>query len=223
MIGLIRKADNRFMNERQGSDWRKNIFDPRTKITKGEQLIKLLDELENLPKTEAQKIKELNKAIDTLQSQWQTWLYDFRERYAKKHQGVAEEYFTIDIPPEITQRQYFSARYIEYDGENVTFDCRPAYTIEGSVIICTSGWAVENECLLEDDVTDFSNETLTEPVYFQLWYAQNEATHEISIQLLVRNDDEDFSELPGNLRKRGKYPVCQGRVNVNNSITIGEF
>ena len=64
----------------------------------------------------AQKIKELNKAIDTLQEQWQTWLYNFQDRYARKHQGVAEEYFTISIPPEITQQQYFSARYIEYNG-----------------------------------------------------------------------------------------------------------
>ena len=214
MIALIRKADNRVMNDRQGSDW------PDSKKA---LLAKYLEDLENLPKTEAQKIKELNKAIDTLQEQWQTWLYKFRERYAKKHQGVAEDYFTIDIPPEITQQQYFSARYIEYDGENLTFDRRPAYVVEGSIITCTSGWVIENERLLGDDITDFSEETLTEPVYFQLWYAQNEATHEISIQLLVRNDDEDFSELPGNLRKRGKYPVCQGRVNVDNSITIGEF
>ena len=214
MIALIRKADNRVMNDRQGSDW------PDSKKA---LLAKYLEDLENLPETEAQKIKELNKAIDTLQSQWQTWLYNFRDRYARKHDSVAEDYFTIDIPSEITRQQYFSARYIEYDGENLTFDHRPAYTIEGSIIMCTSGWVIENERLLEDDVTDFSNETLTEPVYFQLWYAQNEATHEISVQLLLRNDDEDFSELPGNLRKRGKYPVCQGRVNIDNSITIGEF
>lgn len=213
MIALVRNTDNRVMNERQGSDW---------PATKKAQIIKLQDDLENTPETEPQKIQAIQQAIDVLLDQWQAWLLRRREICANQYGGVASDYSTVDVPSE-SEQNFMTARYVEYDGNSLTFDISPPYYVEGGVITCTSGWVRENERLIDDDITNFSGETLTEPLFFRLWYAQNNATQEISVQLLVRNEDEEFSDLPGNLTKRGKYTVCEGRVNVDNSITIGVF
>jgi hypothetical protein len=211
MIALLRNSDQKIMNDRQGSDWKGK-----------EKLAKCQEDLANTPETEPTKRQELQDAIDTLQAQWDAWLLRRREICAKQFGGVASDYSTIDVP-EDQRNAFFTARDIEYDGNTLTYDTRPAYTIEGSVITCAAGWVRENDRLLEDDITDWSEEVLTEPLYFQLWYTQNTQTQEISVQLLVRQEDEEFSTLPGNLVKRGKTPVCEGRVNVDNTITLGRF
>lgn len=221
-IAILRNNDNRIMNDRQGSDWQKVIADPRTKMTRGELLVKLYEELDQIPKNDTEHRKEHQQAIDTLQAQWAQWLLKRREICAKRYGGVASDYSTIQIPPD-DKRAFLSARYIEYENESLTYDIRPVYYIEGSKITCTRGWAIGNERLLEDDETDFSEIELEEPLYFQLWYAQNEGTREVSVQLLVRNEDEEFSELPANLNKLGILPVCEGRVNPDHSIAIGRF
>ena len=211
MIALIRNIDNEVMNDRQGSDWSKKT-----------QLANLQIELENTPETEPTKRQALQQAIDTLQAQWDAWLLRRREICAQQFGGVASDYSITDVPPE-KEQDYMNARYVEYDGEILTFHTNPLYYIVGSIITCTSGWVRGNERLLEDDITDWSGESLTEPLFFQLWWAQNTATQEISVQLLVRNENEEFSELSGNLVKRGRKPVCEGRVNIDNSITLGKF
>jgi hypothetical protein len=58
-------------------------------------------------------------------------------------------------------------------------------------------------------------------VFFRLVHAQNIATQEISVQLLVRNEDEEFSDLPANLNNLGT--IVEGKIDSNNVITEGVF
>jgi hypothetical protein len=221
-IALVRIKDNRVMNIREGSDWRKALFDARKKITKYQQLQAWQKELEETPEKNVTRRKDLQRGIDGLQASWDRWIHKRKEICAKRYGGVPADYSTVDVPQD-DYRAFAQARYVEYDGENLTYDVRPLYYIEGSKITCTSGWVKENECLLEDDETDFSALNLEEPMYFQLWFAQNKATQEISVQLLVRSEDQDFSNFPENLTRLWREPICEGRVNIDHTITLGRF
>lgn len=222
MIALRRIADNRIMNDRTGADWRKIKVDKQG-TTKIEQYNALKEKLETLPEQEATQRKNAQRALDALQAQWDQWLLNRKKICAKYAGGVATDYAIVFVPPE-EEQMFLTARYIEYVDENtLTFDLRPMYTVEGSKIVCTKGWVCRDECLLEDDVTDFSALNLEEPMYFQLWFTQNVATREISVQLLVRSEDQDFSNFPENLTKLGREPICEGRVNIDHTITLGRF
>lgn len=212
------------MNDKQGTDWGEMVVDPKTKTTKKMHLCALQEKLKETSEKEPTKRQELQQAIDRLHDQQTRWLYNRRERYARKNTGIASDYETIQIPPE-EEQDFWRARFVEYDGETLTYDTRPAYIIEGSKVICTSGWVCGDERLLDDYVVDFSDIEIEEPLYFQLWYAKDVQTMTISVQLLIRNEDEEFAEFPQNLIKR-EYkhgPMCQGRVNLDKSITLGRF
>ena len=209
-IAIVRNVDNAVMNDREGSDWKYH-----------EKLVEEEGKLAALPPGNPDKQAELEAVIAKLQASKEQWYLKRRQRTAKQFGGVASDYSIVYLPEEITLQEYYSARYITYDGIELTLMLGDAYTVVGSVITCHPGWVKGNERLLTEDVTDWSSEVLTEPVYFELWYARNNSTQEISVQLLTRQEDEEFSALPGTLTRIGQEPICQGRVDTDNSIIVG--
>lgn len=211
MIALVRISDNMVMDDRQHNDW------PAAKKLKIQELQAQIDALQP---EDAKKAAEIQAAIDILQADWDAWLLRRRTACAKMFGGVPEDYRTIDVPPE-QEADFKSARDMTVSGDVLTIDTRPLYYIEGSVITVTKGWVKLAHKLAEDDITDFSSEILTEPLYFRLVVAQNTQTENISVQLLTRAEDEEFSPLPSPLVLI--RIICQGRVNIDNSITEGIF
>lgn len=206
MILAYRISDNQIINYRQTGDWGKYA-----------QLTQQQEEYANLPGNTSQEVKDAYlQAIANLEADKQDW-YD---RFITNAGGNPATYDVIQVPPdEISQA--LAARYITFDGQNLTYDLNPIYSIVGSVIAVYSGWVKGNERLMANDETDFSSLTLTEPLFFKLAFCQNVGTQEINVQLFTRDEDEEFGDVPANLQEL--YTICQGRVNIDNSITEGVF
>ena len=210
MILVYRIADDVVMNDRQSSDFGKKS-----------QLTALQEELANMPgNTHPDVLQRMQGTISELQTQLSAWELRRREIVAAQFGGTASDYAIVDVP-QIEQTHVFSARDIIYDGQDLTYDVRPLYEVIGNTILVTQGWASGNYRLLADDLTDFSSLVLTEPMFFQLIMAQEQATKAISVQLLTRDEDEEFAELPPNLTE--VTAICEGRINLDNSITMGGF
>lgn len=210
MILVYRIADNIIMNDRQSSDFGKKA-----------QLTALIEELANMPgNTHIDVLQRMQDAINSLRAEKDAWELRRREIVASQFGGVASEYAIVDVPPG-EQTQVFTARYITYDGIDLAYDTRDLYEIIGNTILVSQGWASGNYRLMADDETDFNSLVLTEPLFFHLLMTRDIALNTISVQLLTRNEDEEFAALPGNLTEA--VAICEGRINLDNSITIGGF
>lgn len=209
MFLIQRRADSEIMPRRQSADWGKY-----------KQLADMQAHLASLPPNEVQSIADTQQAIASLEAERDDWYAARCTELAAKYGGVASDYQVVGVPSGEESQALF-ARHIIYDGDTFTYDLNPAYSVDGPVVTCHPGWVYGLHRLLADDVTDFTGLATTESVYFQLVYAQVDATQLITIQLLTRFEDEEFADLPVGLTHRGI--ACQGRVNIDNSIDIGEF
>ena len=208
MILLKRREDGAIMNDRQSSDW--------GGVRKLENMKKLLASIPNDPVTQG----HVQDAIKELERQREAWYARRKQAIIKQYGGVPSDYAIIQVPEEDTQKA-MKALYIEDIDGVLIYMTGPRYTIKGAKITTSAGWVKGNAMLLEDDETDFSILTLDEPLFFRLVFAQETASLAISVQLLVRDEDEDFSDLSENLNQLDT--VCEGRVDVDGTITEGVF
>lgn len=207
MLLINRLSDNLIIHYVQRADWRWY-----------QKLADLQNQYNNLPGNTSQEVKDAMLAsIAALETDRDAWYERFQI-----NAGVNPETHGIVHVPENEIPQALTARYITYDGTDLTYHGNSVYSIVGSAITVFAGWMKGDERLLMDDVTDFGSLALTEPLYFKLVPCQNNATSEITIQLLTRNEDEEFDAVPGNLTVLNT-PLPQGRVNLDNSITEGVF
>lgn len=209
MIAIQRLSDDVIMPIRQSSDWGKK-----------QQLQNLEDQWNALSPQDQAANPDLQATIVNLQAEWADWKTFRCQLAADKYGGVATDYQTIQVPQN-QESDFFIARDITESGGILTIDTRPLYTIAGSEITVTSGWVKGNHRLLADDVTDFSTLALTEPLYFRLVFAQDTNTLTISVQLLTRQEDEEFGALPVNLDQC--MVIVEGRVNIDLTIDEGVF
>jgi hypothetical protein len=198
------------MNDRQGNDFYKK-----------DQLHDLETTLANMPgNTHQDVLDRMQAAIDKIQQDYDAWKTKRIASIVNQFGGIPTDYLCVDIPDAEIQ-DALHARYITYDGNAFTYDTLPPVDVNGSQVIVYQGWVKGNHRLITDDTTDFSGLSLTDPLYFKLVLVQDGPTQAISVQLLTRQEDEEFSDLPVNLVYC--YTACEGRVNTDNSITIGAF
>ncbi len=206
MILINRLSDNLIINYRQKADWR--WYD---------KLSQLQADYDALPGNTSQQVRDIMLFnISELESDRDAWYTRF-----KTNAGVNPDTHGIVHVPPGQETQALTARDITYDGENLTFDANPVYSIVGSVVTVHPGWVVKDYRLVAEDVTDFSSLVLTESLYFKLVFAQSLATEDISVMLLTRLENEGFGAFPASQKEL--WTIVEGRVNLDLSITEGVF
>jgi hypothetical protein len=210
MIVIERISDGEIMHDIQGNDW-----------GKADKLQELIEFFGSLPETESREtLENIEQAIGILQADREEWYNQRKDSVIKRHGGIRADYRIRQVPDE-QKPEAMQARYISVVNDELSYYIDTVYDVQGSTIIVNPGWVRGNHRLLESDLTDFSGEVLTEPIFFRLVFAQSIATLEISVQILTRNEDEEFSDVPASLKQLDI--ICEGRVNVDNSITEGVF
>ena len=207
MILIQRISDGEIMHDQLHADWNNKA-----------KLAALQAEFDALPGDTAPDVVERKQAaITVLEAQHATWIKHRIDAVVKMFGGTFEGYQALPVPPE-EEFEALMARYITEDGGDLTYINTPQYVVSDSVLTVNPGWVKGNYRLTEADVTDFGAVVLAEPLYLALVYAQSNATEAISVQLLTRAEEEEFAALPSSLTFL--YVICEGRVNLDNSITL---
>jgi hypothetical protein len=214
MILIYRIEDNEIMNDRQSGGWK----DERQLNEKKELLASIIEaEKKDKIDRKAQKERE-SETIADLKQKYDAWILRRKKAVCKSYGGVPADYGVIQVKPEDTGRA-MTARYISINNGSPVYDTRPLFAINGNSVTVSAGWVVGNHRLVEDDITDFSELNPEETQFFKLVFAQNKATLEISLQLFLRGEAENFAGMPNNLAEL--YEICHGSVSTDNTITIG--
>ncbi len=208
MILIKRTADGLIMNDRQSAYW--------GGVQKLADLGTLLVSIEG----DSVATDRVNTAIAQLTAELGIWETRRKESAVKQYGGVVSDYEIFQVP-DADKAEAMTSRLIEWESGRLIYHPSQRYAVDGGVITTYAAWVKGNARLLEDDLTDFSTLNLTEPLFFRLVYAQETASLAISVQLLVRNEDEEFESLSGNQEQL--TTVCEGRINIDNTITEGRF
>jgi hypothetical protein len=210
MILIQRISDGEIMHDIQGNDW-----------GKAGKLQELIEFFGSLPEPRNREtLESIERGITALQADREEWYNRRKDSVIKRHGGIRSDYQIRQVPDD-QKPEAMQARYISVVNDVLSYYIDTVYDVQGSTIIVNPGWVRGNHRLLESDLTDFSGYVLTEPLFFRLVFAQSIATLEISVQLLTRNEDEEFADLPASLKRLDT--ICDGRLNVDNSITEGVF
>jgi hypothetical protein len=211
MIAMYRLSDNEVMPDKQRPDV--------TKIR--QRAAQVQQELDNLPgNTSPEVVAQKQELLNKLLAQIEAYEQNRKNGCAQMYGLTPGDYGIIQVP-EAEEADFWNSLYVEYDGDTMTYHTNPRYEINGSVITVNPGWVKQQHRLIDADVTDWSGETLTEPLFFRLVFAQVDATQAITVQLLTRLEEEEFADLPAGLTLISM--IVEGRINVDNSITEGVF
>jgi hypothetical protein len=205
MILIKRNIDGIIMYDKQSSDWNRQT-----------QLDALYVQKDTLQPEDAGALDNIQNAINMLEAYKQVWYNRRIQAVIQNYGGVLSDYSIVQVPKE-QEADVFRARYvtIEEDG-TLTCDLRPLYSIDGSVLTITAGWITGNQRLIDDDVTDFSGMVLTETLFVKAVIAENEGTRLLTVQVLSRNEDEEFSVLPAGMTE--VLEVCNFSVSIDNEL-----